>query len=1217
MVRRTFWKNGLRSVRSSLSRFLAIFAIVALGSGFLAGLLATTPDMRNSAGEYYRETNLYDLRIAGTLGLEENDAQALSSVSGVKAVMPAHSIDREVSLSTGDTLAARIHGVHCFGRENAEDMNRSLLVEGRWPEAENECVVERDFSLSEGGLGLGSCITVVQNDEDADEPALTVTEYTVTGIVTSGYYISLVQRGSTTVGNGTIGCIVYISDSCFALDYYTDLYVSVEGASELKAYSTEYDDAVSSVQQSVKALAEDQRHVRADSLRSEGQKELDDAQKELDEQSAKGQKELDDALKELQDGETKYADGLQEAESGRAKLEDARRELQQGEHDLTQALSTLQSGEEDYAQGQKDYESGLADYQAALSAFQTGQEEYQSGLLEYEENEAKLAEAYTQLQEGRKQLADAKETLAEGEEQLQSGEQQLEAARTQLEESQAQLDAAFSSLAQQEAQLSAAFEMGLLSEEEYQASLAQLNIARQTLNANQAQLDAGFSQLEDSEKELTRASKKLAQGREDYNSASQELSEAESQYQQGLRQLTEGKAQLDSAASELENGKVQLEEAEAQLSDASISLSDARKTLDDGWAEYNSGKETLQQGWRDYQSGIEELDSADETLADSRKTLDDGWAEYESGKQEYEEKIADARLQLRDAQEQLAQIDDPEWYVLTRGESNEGYIYYESDTEKVQSIARVFPVFFFLVAALVASTTMSRMIDEDRGNIGTLMALGYSSRAIGMKYICYALSASLLGCGFGLSVGLYLFPRVICNAYKMMYQMPGLVPASHLSYILLSAGLILLAILLATLSALRTSLQSCAASLMRPKTPPAGKRILLERVQFVWKRMRFSHKVTARNLFRYKKRFFMTILGITGCTALLLTGFGLRDSISDIVDLQFGELMQYNLTVHLEHPEDVSDNRRLAAVLADDSCIQAFLPVHSETGLGLTENAEVDLTIVVPQDDAALSDFVLFRQRKSHEAVSFSQEGAILSEKAALLLGVQVGDSITLQNQDGKQAEVPIAGVCENYVYGYLYLPHSLYEAVFEESCTYDTLYVKSQTADGDARDVLAQRLLASGSVTGVSFSDSVRESFSDMLKSIDSIVVLLIVAAAALAFVVLYNLTNINICEREKELATIKVLGFHPGEVSAYIYRETVCLSLMGTALGLFFGIFFHQFVVQTAEVDAVMFGRDISPVSFVCSAALTLLFTLLVNLVMARKLKRIDMVESLKAPE
>lgn len=1217
MVRRTFWKACLRSVRSSFSRFFAIFAIVALGSGFLAGLLATTPDMRNSAGEYYRETNLYDLRIAGTLGLEDGDAQAVAAVAGVEAVMPAHSIDREVSISTGDTLAARLHGVHCFGRETAEDMNRSLLVEGRWPEAENECVVEQDFSLHEGGLGLGSRITVLPNGDDADEPALKVTEYTVTGIVTSGYYISLVQRGSTTVGNGTVGCIVYIPDSCFALDYYTDLYVSVTGADELPAYSAEYDAAVEAVQQSVEMLAEEQRHVRADRLLADGQQTLDDAQKELDEQSAKGQKELDDAYQQLQDGEAEYADGLQEYTDGRAELEDARTQLQQAEQDLAEALTTLQSGEKEYTQGQQDYEVGLADYQTALETWQTGQEEYQSGLAEYEENAEKLADAYTQLQEGRKQLAFAKETLADGETQLRDGEQQLEDARKQLEDGQAQLTAAFAELEQQETQLQTAYAMGLLSEEEYQASLAQLELARQALAQQQTQLDAGLAQLKDSERELTVAARTLARGREDYASAEQELQDAETQYQQGLRQLEDGKAQLDSAAAELESGKTQLEEAEAKLTDAASTLADARKTLDDGWTEYRSGRQTLQERWADYRSGVKTLDEAEVTLADSRKTLDDGWAEYESGKREYEEKIADARLQLRDAQEQLDAIDDPEWYVLTRGESNEGYIYYESDTEKVQSIAKVFPVFFFLVAALVASTTMTRMIDEDRGNIGTLKALGYSSRAIGMKYVCYAMSASLLGCIFGLAVGLYLFPRVICNAYKMMYQMPGLVPASHLPYILLSAGLILLAILLATLNALRVSLRSCAAELMRPKAPPAGKRIPLERVTFLWKRIRFSHKVTARNLFRYKKRFFMTVLGITGCTALLLTGFGLRDSISDIVGLQFGELMEYNLTVHLKHPEDVSDDRRLAAVLADDSCIDAFLPVHSETGLGLKNGTEVDLNIVVPSDDTALSDFVLFRQRKTHAPVAFSQEGAIISEKAALLLGVQVGDTVTLQNQEEQQAEIPIAGICENYVYGYLYLPHTLYEAAFGQSCAYDTLYVKAQTADGDARDTLAERLLASGSVTGVSFSDSVQESFSDMLKSIDAIVVLLIVAAAALAFVVLYNLTNINICEREKELATIKVLGFHPGEVSAYIYRETVCLSLMGTALGLFFGIFFHRFVVQTAEVDAVMFGREIAPLSFVFSAALTLLFTLLVNLVMARKLRRIDMVESLKAPE
>lgn len=1215
MVNRTFWKTCVRSVRSSFSRFFAIFAIVALGCGFLAGLLVTTPDMRHSASRYYHDTNLYDLRIIGSLGLEEGDAAAVAAVAGVEAVMPAHMTDREIVFASGDTFVARLHGVRRFGSAGSADMNRSLLVDGRWPQAENECVVEREYSLHDGVMGVGSTFTVLPQEED--EETLTCTEYTVVGVVTSGYYISMVQRGSTSVGNGTIGCIAYISDSCFDLDYYTDLYVTVSGAFDQEAYTQAYDDTVAPVQQALEDLSEAQKHIRADRLLQDAQDALSDARQELSDKTAEGQAELDDALRELQDGEQDYQDGLIDYESGRQELDDAGQALQEGEADLAHALKQLQEGEAEYQDGLQQYQDGKADYEAALQTWQDGQADYTSGLAEYEENKGKLDDAYVQLQDGKAQLKHAASLLEEGQAQLESGQAQLDAARAELAENQRQLDAGFASLEEQQARLDAAYAAGLLPEAQYQASLAQLRFTRQQLEQNQAQLNAGLQQLDASQQELDDGGRQLARSEKDYDAARQQLEQAEIDYRTGLLRLSEAETQLSDAAAQLADGKQQLDDAAAQLADSETQLQDARRELDDGWADYRKGLQTLQNSRADYQEGQRKLSDALAELTDARKTLDDGWADYESGKQEFEEKIADANQKLRDAEDEIAKIEDPEWYVLTRSESNEGYIYYESDTEKVQSIAKVFPVFFFLVAALVASTTMTRMIDEDRGSIGTLKALGYGPGAIALKYISYAMAASLLGSGFGLAIGLFLFPRVICNAYKLMYQMPGLIPADHTVYALISAVLILLAILAATLGALRSSLKSCAAELMRPKAPPAGKRILLERVGFLWKRMKFSHKVTARNLFRYKKRFFMTLIGITGCTALLLTGFGLRDSIRDIVDLQFGQLMEYNLTVQLKHEGDEVSDRRIAAILADESRIEDYLPVHSETGLGIREGVEVDLHIVVPSDDEALSDFVLFRDRKTHAPIAFSKDGAILSEKAAKRLGVKAGDTFTLQNQEEDQAKIRVAGVCENYVYGYAYLPHEVYEAAFGQPCAYDTLYVKAHTPDAAARDALASQLLSSSNATGVSFSDAVRESFSDMLRSIDSIVMVLIISAAALAFVVLYNLTNINICERQKELATIKVLGFHPKEVSAYVYRETVCLSLMGTVLGLFFGIFLHRFVVQTAEVDAVMFGREISPLSFLFSAVMTLLFTLLVNLAMARKLRRIDMVESLKAPE
>ena len=1175
-MKKTFWKACFRSGRGSLSRFLAIFAIVARGTGFLAGLLATTPDMRHTASELYHRSNLYDLYIAGNLGLDDGDLDVLSAQENILGSMPAHMLDRQILTENGDTLVARLHGVKNWGGEGENDLNRPLLQSGRWPENENECVVLREYELHDGVLSPGNTVTLLPPEgEDTDED-LSVRELTVVGTVTSGYYISMVQRGSTSIGNGSIGCILFLGDECFQMDYYTGIYLTVAGARETEAYSAAYDDLVLPVQEQIEALADTQKYVRSEKLRRDAQDALDDAQCELDDKTAEGQQELDDALQKLQDGETEYASGLRDWEDGKQQLADARQEIADHEKDLPDALKKLQDGEADYADGLAQYEENLQ---------------------KVEDSQAELDEAYETLNENTALLNQAREQLEEGESQLQSGSDQLDAAEAQLDAAQSQLDSASAGLDAQETQLEQAHAAGLVDDATYQASLSQIAAGRQQLRAQQGVLDQNRAQLDGARAELRAGSHTLSQSRAEYEDARKQLEDGKIQWRQGTVRLRLAREELDKAKTQ---------------------LADARKELDDGWAQYRDGLAQLEEGKADLARGETDLAEAEGKLKDARKELDDGWADYNEGKAEFDEKIADANQKILDAQDDIDAIDSPEWYVLTPGESNEGYIYYQSDTEKVAAIAKVFPVFFFLVAALVASTTMTRMIDEDRGSIGTLKALGYDNRAIAGRYLAYAAAACALGSLVGLSAGLWGFPRVIRNAYTLMYQLPPLAQAGHGVYILLSAGLILLAVMAATLGALRGSLRDCAAQLMRPKAPPAGKRILLERITPIWRRMKFTHKVTARNLFRYKKRFFMTIIGITGCTALLLTGFGLRDSINDIVRLQFGELMDYSLTLHLKHAGDDRTDRTISAILSDSSRVEDYLPIHMESGEGVAGDTEVSLYLIVPSDSGRLADFITFRDRKSGEPIPFTREGAILTEKAAKRLDVRAGDTLTARDQDGNETRIPISAVCENYVQSYLYIPEEVYETAFGEAPAFDTVYAKAlDAATQEGRDTLAEDLLRSSNATGVSFTTSVMDSFSDMLGSVDYIVIVLIISAAALAFVVLYNLTNINICERQKEIATIKVLGFYPREVGAYVYRETLLLSLMGAALGLFLGIFFHQYVVRTAEVDAVMFGRTIGLHSYLYSAALTALFTLLVNLCMGKKLRSIDMVESLKAPE
>lgn len=551
-------------------------------------------------------------------------------------------------------------------------------------------------------------------------------------------------------------------------------------------------------------------------------------------------------------------------------------------------------------------------------------------------------------------------------------------------------------------------------------------------------------------------------------------------------------------------------------------------------------------------------------------------------------------------------VKRPEWYILDR-DTNPSFVSLTSNAEKVNAIAKVFPLFFFLVAALVSLTTMTRMVDEQRTEIGTLKALGYSGKAISVKYLIYSGVAAVTGGFAGLAGGLFILPLVIINVYRIMYRIPDIVINFNWQISVTAVSAAVICIIAATLAAVVSNLRELPARLMLPKAPKLGKRILLERIGFIWKRLKFTHKVTARNLFRYKKRFFMTVVGIAGCTALLLTGFGLRDAIGDIVPKQYEEIQKYDLTVELEKG---SDHAQAFTYLEENGC--DYFEVHAENGSVHDDGGETEINIYVPSASDGFGNYMNIRERKSGDALEFDDDSLIITEKFAANHGISAGSTVILENNSGKTAEAKVTGICENYIYSYVYMSGDKYSELFGQGCEYTTLLVKTDFEDEDAA---MSDLLSLSGVASASFSSAIIESFENMVGSINYIVVVLIVAAGMLAFVVLYNLTNINIGERQKEIATIKVLGFYDKEVNAYVYRETYILSIIGTLVGLVLGVFLCRFVVTTAEVDMVMFGRDIYWYSFVFSAVITMLFTVAVNLTMSFKLKKIDMVESMKS--
>ena len=556
-----------------------------------------------------------------------------------------------------------------------------------------------------------------------------------------------------------------------------------------------------------------------------------------------------------------------------------------------------------------------------------------------------------------------------------------------------------------------------------------------------------------------------------------------------------------------------------------------------------------------------------------------------------------------------------EWYVLGR-DTNSGFVSYSQDAERVDNLSSIFPVIFFVVAALACLTTMTRMVEEQRTQIGSLKALGFSRLAISQKYIGYAFVASLVGGLIGLGVGATLIPAVIANAFQIMYAIPGLDYKMQLPLFVLAVLAAVACTTGAALWACLSTLIDTPANLMRPRAPKAGKRVFLEYIKPIWRRLSFTWKVSMRNLFRYQKRFWMTVIGIGGCTALIVTGFGLHESIFDVLDKQFDEISLYDATVGLD--EDLTEEQKqgIEDYLDGEEAVEDYMFTYQQMMDASTTGTSYDVYLFAVDDVEEFGRFVDLRHRSDHSPVELDGSGVVIDEKLSELLGVSVGDTITLEGD--QRVEAVVADITENYVYHYVYLTRDLYTQLYGEDYQNNVMLLAYQDGMGvDVSNQTSETLMKMDGVASYSYIATIRDSFEDSMDAINYAVVIIIVAAAALAFVVLYNLTNINITERRSELATLKVLGFYDGETTAYVLRENVFLTIFGVILGLVLGRFLHSWMVLTVEVDLVMFGRTAPPYAYVLAAALTALFSLIVNVAAHFRLKKIDMVESLKTVE
>ena len=1000
----------------------------------------------------------------------------------------------------------------------------------------------------------------------------------------------------------------------------------------------------------------------------DGQKKYEDGKKEYED----GKQQLSDAKKELTDGKQQLADGRKQIEDGWSQLNSAKQQVEDGLSQLNSARSQLADSEAQINEKQAELTAGYEQLNAAKQQVSDGEAQLREAEKTLESKQAELDSGREQLETGKNTIKETKAALtgqkeqceaglvqvSEGESQISSSEEALSGQQAQLDELTSQKEALSSQAAELQAQYDAGAEAGKTEEE-----LAELSTQIQTLNgqisAMEEQINAGQTQINGAQAELTAKKSELAQTRAELESSLGQINEGFSQIKEQEETLSGTEAQLNEGQEELDKGKKELETKKAELSAAKEEIAANQATLDDGQsqldsarAQLSSGRQQLEEkqaqlnaGQAEIQANTEKLTSsqaeldvneqklldgekeireneqklkdAKKDLEDAKKKLSDGKKEYQDGKKEADDKIAEAQQKIEDAQKEVDDIETPEWIVTDRNDLPE-YSDFGDNAERLKNIGKVFPMIFFLVAALISLTTMTRMVEEQRTQIGTMKALGYGKASIASKYLSYAFLATVGGSIAGVLFGEKVLPFIIIQAYGIMYWNIGdhMQLDYELQYALIASGAAVICTMGATLFSSARTLAETPASLMRPPAPKEGKRILIERIGFIWKHLSFSWKSSMRNLFRYKKRLFMTIFGIAGSMGLMLVGFGLYDSIMDIAILQYDQIQHYDAMVINDEDATDSQEKDLLKFLDGNSEIDHYTRVQLTKMTAPKEKGSVSIYVYVPENTENFKEDVTLRDRKSHEQYELTDDGAVICEKTASLIGVKAGDKIILE-KDNRKYKVKITAVTENYMGHYVYMTPPCYEKTFGEKPEYSsTVYTMKEDAESDL-ETLGNAILKYPAALSISYTSSTAGQVERMLGSLGAVIWVLIISAGMLAFVVLYNLNNINITERQRELATLKVLGFYDGEVSQYVFRENILLSFIGILAGAVFGIFLHRYVITTVEVDAVMFGRNIKPISFVYSGLITFGFSMFVNMVMHFKLKKINMVESLKSVE
>ena len=1252
-----------RLIRSTKGRFFSLLSIVALGVAFFVGISATAPIMAYSVGTYNNELNLKDVTIYSSFGFDDEDIEAIRSMEDVKAAEGAMFVD-VYGISGMDSQITRVHSYDMNGT-----INRVRLKSGRMPENKYEALAENGTDLIQG-FALGSKVKLERPDGDLED-YLSVDEVEIVGTIDTPVYLNETKENST-LSNQYIHTYLYVLPEAFEPEFFLEVNVVLKDSAEYAHFSDAYFEYEKTITEKIKTLAETQADHRREEVvtdawaqYNDGLKEYEDGKKEYDEKIADAEAEIADGEKELEDGRKELADGIRELQDaqatldretadGRKKIQDARDQIQGGFNEVysgTQAVYEAESHLPEINEGIAQCDEGLAQIDAAITALEAAQEglaAIDTALADTEAAEERLKQALeilealpypdeTPLEDiiaDAKEISDALEDLG-----IEAGNigEMREEIRNRIESMTAEELAEYLKNLR-DGNYSETIRRIIEENEEsgaYGEALLDLIDSLPYADDTQIESIAGSAeQLMKMAEELGGEINTLGDLKNAVQAAIDNLPEVREtlvkQRDDILKQLKENGMDPEQIPQEIENLKNQRTEAE-----------NTKASLLDMIAQIDSGKSTLSVTFAELQRAYDEtvnaLNELEEKAAEAQKQINDGWAETEDARK----KIADGEKELEDAKQELAdaktdgeqelsdawadlekakqdieELEEGSWTVLDRSKHYASETYRET-VNQMKAIAAIFPVFFLLVAALVCLTTMTRLVDEHRGEIGVYRALGFSRLQCAMKYLLYAGAATALGEAIGAVLGILIFPPVIYHTWRMMYVLPEYRMTIPWGTIILTDTAFLGVMLAATWSSCKEDMREVPAQLMRPKPPKLGRSTILEKISFVWDMLPFGWKVTVRNLVRYKKRFFMTVCGVAGCCALLVTGFGIRDSINGMVDIQFDQILQYDGMVRLEDSLSRSAKMKFAQKIDSREDVSSASLICAYSAIAVTDGEleeTVQTEVYLNAED--VTQFYDLRVRETGEKLHLDDEGVIINERLSENLDLAVGDTFTLESDNGLKRSVRVAGITEMYIQHYAFMTQAYYQKVFGYTPAENTLFI---TVNGDSQvnRALQEELVDMPETEGIEFYDARLDNFNTMVKGLDMIVWVIIVSSMALAIVVLTNLINVNISERQREIATLKVLGFRRREVQSYIYKENNIMTLIGSFAGIPIGQLLHHYIMGLVEMDYVIFGRTVFFRSIVMAVILTNLFGLLVNMLMRRKLTDIKMVESLKSVE